>query len=147
MAGHGTPAAEHGRRAADSRMPPTIVFQGSVDSTVRPVNARRVAEQWLAFDQPRTPEPADPDRIARSAASTSRTGGRRCEVTRWYSARGRKRLEVWLVDGLGHAWAGGAPGGSYSDPRGPRASTAMWRFFSTQRLPPAAVPAPSIAPS
>jgi poly(3-hydroxybutyrate) depolymerase len=44
-------------------------------------------------------------------------------------------LEYWDVNGLGHAWSGGLAGGSYSDPRGPRASTAMWRFFADRRLP------------
>jgi poly(3-hydroxybutyrate) depolymerase len=45
-------------------------------------------------------------------------------------------LELWQVDGLAHAWSGGAAGGSYSDPHGPRATTAMWDFFATKRLPP-----------
>ena len=31
-------------------------------------------------------------------------------VTRWYSARGRKRLEYWEIEGLGHAWSGGLDG-------------------------------------
>ncbi|MHA6794409.1 hypothetical protein ACVGVM_13010 [Pseudonocardia bannensis] len=53
---------------------------------------------------------------------------------RWYTPRGRKVLEYWLVHGLGHAWSGGRDGGSYSDPRGPRAATLMWQFFRTHRL-------------
>jgi poly(3-hydroxybutyrate) depolymerase len=39
-------------------------------------------------------------------------------------------LELWVVEGLGHAWSGGSARGSYSDVRGPRASTRMWRFFA-----------------
>jgi hypothetical protein len=38
--------------------------------------------------------------------------------------------ELLEVDGLGHAWSGGAAGGSHSDPRGPNASEAIWRFFA-----------------
>jgi poly(3-hydroxybutyrate) depolymerase len=38
--------------------------------------------------------------------------------------------ERLVVDGLGHAWSGGAPGGSYTDPRGPDATEAIWRFFT-----------------
>ena len=39
------------------------------------------------------------------------------------------------IEGLGHAWSGGAPGGSYTDPRGPSASAAVWDFFARgQRL-------------
>ena len=34
-----------------------------------------------------------------------------------------------LVDGLGHAWSGGAEGFAFSDPSGPSASEMVWRFF------------------
>jgi poly(3-hydroxybutyrate) depolymerase len=42
-------------------------------------------------------------------------------------------LELWVVEGLGHAWSGGSSKGSYSDSRGPRATTEMWKFFSAHR--------------
>ena len=117
-------------------MPPMIVFHGTADSTVRPVNAERVADQWLSYwhgstgpgvriGSPRTAISAP----ARPATARARRGYR---VHRWY-AGGRKVLEVWVVDGLGHAWSGGSSNGSYSDARGPRASTEMWKFFVAQR--------------
>lgn len=43
-------------------------------------------------------------------------------------------LELITVDGLGHAWSGGSKGIAYSDPKGPRATTAMWSFLSLQLL-------------
>ena len=39
--------------------------------------------------------------------------------------------ELLMIDGLGHAWSGGAEGGSYTDPRGPSATEAIWTFFAT----------------
>ena len=120
-------------------MPPTVIFQGTADGTVRAGNAQRIADQWLSFrraasasgiasppvSSPRTTSAA----AARPTTSRSRRGQ---QVTRWY-AGGRKVLEVWLVQGLGHAWSGGSSDGSYSDPRGPRASTEMWKFFAAHR--------------
>jgi esterase, PHB depolymerase family len=127
-------------------MPPMIIFQGTSDGTVDSENAQRIADQWLAthagataggaVGKPRT-RATDP---ARPATARSRRG---YQVSRWSLPRGRSGLEVWLVSGLGHAWSGGSSGQSFSDPRGPRASTTMWRFFSKHRAVPVAAPAAS----
>ncbi len=38
--------------------------------------------------------------------------------------------ELLEIHGLGHAWSGGADGGSYTDARGPSATEAICAFFS-----------------
>jgi poly(hydroxyalkanoate) depolymerase family esterase len=117
-----------------ARMAPLVLVQGTADPVVHGRSGSLVADQWLAYDRARSTDRRDPLRITRSrAVRKSSADGRRYTVTRWYSARGRKRLEYWEVEGLGHAWSGGLRDGSYSDPRGPRASTMMWTFFAAHR--------------
>lgn len=121
-------------------MPPMIIFQGNRDAVVAQVNARRLADQWLAHNRltgaPRPARPVQRQRAtAFAAASPSTAHSRRgYRVERWFGPRGVKLLEVWTVDGLGHAWSGGAPG-AYSDQRGPRAATQMCTFLFAHRLP------------
>lgn len=119
--------------ARELGLPPTIIVQGTLDHTVRPVAADRLAAQWLEVSNAAHGS-GDPRRVVRSRTTSATTGTRTADVTRWYTTRGRVVLESWLVGGLGHAWSGGQAKGSFSDPAGPRATTQMWRFLSQQRL-------------
>lgn len=96
----------------------TIVFHGDADTVVHPGNAGRI----LA-----AAGPADVQR-----ATGASPGGRPYRVERLTDPRGACRFELWMVEGAGHAWAGGDPAGSFTDPDGPDASAEMVRFFLQQ---------------
>ncbi|KQU21110.1 hypothetical protein ASG63_05700 [Methylobacterium sp. Leaf94] len=101
---------------------PTIVFHGESDGTVNPRNG----EQALAQ--------AGIDGLTPEAAEAVSPGGLPYTRTRYADADGRVAVEGWIVRGLGHAWSGGSPAGSYTDPRGPDATRAMLDFFRANPL-------------
>lgn len=120
-------AMRTGGAPASTGRVPLFVVHGSADSTVAPVNGDRI----LAA--------ADADLLVgdRTVDQVPGAGGvrafRRTRLLRRDADRS-VAAEHWLVDGLGHAWSGGSTAGSYTDPQGPDASTAMLSFFLA--LPP-----------
>ena len=56
-------------------------------------------------------------------------GGRTYSRTVHRDAADHSIFEQWVIHGAGHAWAGGSPTGSYTDPQGPDATREMLRFF------------------
>jgi poly(hydroxyalkanoate) depolymerase family esterase len=97
----------------------TIVFHGTADATVHPSNGERIAKRVMDHGPRQT---VQTDRQGRAAGRTYT-----CKITS--TTDGPTELEHWVVDGLGHAWSGGQPNGSYTDPDGPDASAEMIRFF------------------
>jgi poly(3-hydroxybutyrate) depolymerase len=97
------------------------VFHGDGDRTVHPVNGDRVAAQAV-------PAPGLDETVSRGTSP----GGMAYTRTVRSDATGRPVLEQWVLHGAGHAWLGGSPDGSYTDPRGPDASGEMVRFFLAQ---------------
>ena len=97
---------------------PTIVFHGDHDTTVSPINGDQVIAQSKAAADLRFI-------VSRGETPT----GVRFTRTVQADERGRPMLEQWVLHGVGHAWSGGSPAGSYTEPRGPDASREMMRFF------------------
>jgi poly(hydroxyalkanoate) depolymerase family esterase len=96
----------------------TIIIHGDADATVHPENARRLLEAQADFAAGRP-----------QTVSSSSAGGRSSTRTLVRDRNGRVRAEHWLIHGAGHAWSGGSPDGTYTDPKGPDASREMLRFF------------------
>ncbi|TXN72324.1 PHB depolymerase family esterase [Methylobacterium sp. WL6] len=102
---------------------PTIVFHGDRDTTVASING----DQAIAQSRPGT-ELTGTTTEGRSAAGRSFT---RTVLAETYGAWSS---EQWLLHGAGHAWAGGHPSGSHTDPQGPDASREMLRFFMSHAM-------------
>ena len=97
---------------------PTIVFHGDRDSTVNIRNGDAVVAQAVGGT-----------RTTVSSEMGSSPGGLSFVRKLHRDSRGRLIVEQWTIHGAPHAWAGGSPFGSYTDPRGPNATEAMVRFF------------------
>jgi poly(hydroxyalkanoate) depolymerase family esterase len=131
MSAHATmPAHEFIR----GEMAPVVLIHGTNDPVVRAPNGDRIVDQWLAS---RDAAPLTGLNRVRPLATTRAlvVDGRRCIRTRWYTARGRRVLEYWRIDGLRHAWSGGRRKGPFVDVKGPRAADVMASFFLRHKLP------------
>lgn len=121
------------RSAPNARPRPVrlIVFHGTLDTIVSPVNGEQVVSQWAQtndlLDDTRDNNSVDdtPD------ATTNGTVPDGYNFTRYVytDAAGKPLLEKWLVKDMKHAWPGGSTAGSYTDPKAPNASEEIWRFF------------------
>jgi poly(hydroxyalkanoate) depolymerase family esterase len=115
-----------GRRAISGDRPrvPAIIFHGDSDTTVHPSNGGQVLEQTIGTT--RTQKKVHRGQIP---------GGHAYTRTIHTDAREREILEYWNIHGAGHAWSGGSPAGSHTDPKGPDATREMLRFFLKNSLP------------
>ena len=108
---------------------PTIVFHGSADKTVHPVNgdsissaaAAALGDAGVALVQ------------SHDAPDVGQARVKSAKRTRHSDAQGTPFVEHWRVASGPHAWSGGDPAGSYTDPAGPSASKAMLDFFLKHR--------------
>jgi poly(hydroxyalkanoate) depolymerase family esterase len=106
---------------AGVHLPALLVIQGSADHLVAPGNGAEAARLWAAREGA---QPGAPRRVQR--------GARYPATITDFKTRGRLVATLCAVNGLGHAWSGGAPSWTYSDPKGPDASRMIWAFVSKQ---------------
>jgi poly(hydroxyalkanoate) depolymerase family esterase len=122
---------------------PTIVFHGGADRTVHPENGEQIVNAALS-----TLEACGlilkKTEVAQDGAAGEVNGevdgqvdgdahdsvaGRDAFRTVYRAADGKSYVEYWEVGTGPHAWSGGNPAGSFTDPQGPDASRAMLAFF------------------
>lgn len=103
--------------AAPSTLPALLVIQGNRDPVVSSVNGALAARRWAAIANA---SPAAPREVKRGARYTS-------IVTDWKVGR-RVVASLAEIQGLGHAWSGGAASQAFSDAAGPDASRMVWAF-------------------
>jgi poly(3-hydroxybutyrate) depolymerase len=116
---------------------PVIAFEGDQDTTVPPINAQQLVQQWQVTDDladdgaanGSIPTAASGTRSGRSAAGSNYT------TTSYADGHGTELIQSWLVAGMGHAWSGGCSCQQYSAPSGPDESSAMYDFFMAHPMP------------
>jgi poly(3-hydroxybutyrate) depolymerase len=141
-----------------ARPMPTVIFQGTADLLVNYPLGRTALTQWLGtndladdgsrngsvstdptienrgFEQ--TPSPGSGDACIPPPSSFPCANG----VTGFHEeyphtiesyadSNGDTLVQMWSIHGLGHAYAGGDPAGSFVDPLGPDITRASYDFF------------------
>jgi hypothetical protein len=108
-------------------LPPLLVIHGDLDRVVVPSNARAAVLAWVHAGNP-SDHAALRERLGRRVQRGKRHAMRVVDFT----SRGRVVATLVEVEGLGHAWSGGAPGQPFGDASGPDASRMAWAFAAKQ---------------
>jgi poly(hydroxyalkanoate) depolymerase family esterase len=124
-----------------ARVVPTVVFHGTYDYIVNPVNGDEVIRQWMETDYLASGKRYNASfHLPTSQQFKSVPGGYSYSVWTWSDSNGNAIQEYWSVYGMGHAWSGGSPNEMFSDPLGPDASLAMYTFFMKHQIPTTVIP-------
>jgi poly(hydroxyalkanoate) depolymerase family esterase len=123
--------AIHAAMGEHARPVPSLVIHGTADRTVAPGNAQHILAQSMQANHLAAPRscahhPAKPSSSHHARAD----GGLHYTHRQWLCPDGTLMHESIEVQNLEHAWSGGVPGASHTDPRGPSATEAIWTFFT-----------------
>lgn len=117
MQGLRAPQVQAPHASVAAALPPLLVLQGDSDRVVDVRNALAISQAWALASGAAIQPP-----------QLRQRGQRRLML--WQDwRRGREtQVRCITVQGLGHAWSGGAARGSFTDPQGPDASALVWAF-------------------
>ena len=108
---------------------PTIIFHGTADRTVHPDNSDHITDAALAGLS------AAGLKLVKTQTPMTHNSEQNIERIVYSTAAGKPYIENWRINDGAHAWSGGDAAGSFTDPDGPSASSAMLTFFLQHRLP------------
>jgi poly(hydroxyalkanoate) depolymerase family esterase len=114
-------AVSDGPPAEPGHWPPLLAIHGQLDPVVSVHNAEAAVAQWAQAGEAR----ALPTRRVQR-------GQRRAMAITEHRHRGCSVATLVTIEGMGHAWSGGASGQPFSDPTGPDASAMAWAFLLKQ---------------
>jgi len=113
-----------------ARVVPTVVFQGTADPVVAPINGDLVVQQWMQTDHLASHGRYDASFANPSHIITASPPASYPTIERiWNDSTGHEVQEYWVAIGAGHVWTGGSPDGTFTDPLGPNLSPILYRFF------------------
>lgn len=101
--------------------PPLLVIHGDADTVVSPHNGQAAAQVWAHAAGARASQARHVQRGKRYSMSVTD-----------FKRRGNTVTTLVAVDGLAHAWSGGAASKPFSDGKGPDASRMAWAFAARQ---------------
>jgi poly(hydroxyalkanoate) depolymerase family esterase len=115
------------------RLMPMLVFHGTDDIVVNPVNGDQTVQQFVQTND-LGDDGLDNDSAPYRAASVGRyttpvPGGRSYTVATYMNSAGVTVAQKYTVEGMNHAWSGGPPLWPFSDELGPDATGISWAFF------------------
>ncbi|MDP3228714.1 MAG: PHB depolymerase family esterase [Acidovorax sp.] len=128
-------ATAHTADATALPPPPTIVFHGDADPTVHAHNGEQLIQAALSAratapgGEPATVKAVQQGKSASGQGYTRTVYSLAGSASAAKASPGQVVAEHWVLQGAGHAWAGGHAGGSHTDPRGVGATQEMLRFF------------------
>jgi poly(hydroxyalkanoate) depolymerase family esterase len=154
----------YGAMGDNARPVPVIAFQGTADLLVNYPLGRTVLDQWLGTNdladdgtrnqsislepevedhsQGAQPQPGSGEPCVPPPSSFPCIGGALGfqgeyphTIERYRDAEGNVLVEFWTIHGLGHAYAGGDPAGSFTDPLGPNVTQNTYDFFMAHPMP------------
>lgn len=122
--------------AGTKKRMPVIAFHGSKDPYLNPLNTDQLIAQWAQTND-YLDDGKDNDSVSIQSPNETKgavPNGYSYTRSQYKDSGGRLLMEKWIVESLGHAWPGSPIPNQFADPKGPKASAEIWRFFGETNL-------------